>query len=345
MFHKSARPAHLYSVNFCGRSETEVHPQIVLGDVTRTAAHFIYQSSLSSCDRNLCTHAVTVGTSSQRSKSDPAISRTGRIHQKARLPVNIVDDDGELTIVPQIAHRQAARGRSGVNSGSCLRRDVGESGIAIVVVKKAWFHVSATQVKLVDLRIDVSVGEDEVGPTVIVEVEKHGPPAQILRMRTESGSEGNVRKKSLTIVAVKGRGVIGEVGFKNIQPAVAVVIGDGGAHSRLFSAILVERNSSSYSNVGKGAIAIVAIEDAWSTIAGNVDIRPAIIVKIEGGNAHRVMSIGLADVSLACDIREGPVTPILIQNVFRARQAARSAHHRHAFPHARASLTRGRGRG
>jgi len=39
--------------------------------------------------------------------------------------------------------------------------------------------------------------------------------------------ESNIRKKSFTIVAVEGRGVIGEVGLKNIRPAVAVVIGDG----------------------------------------------------------------------------------------------------------------------
>src|SRR6266550_6314685 len=338
MFHKSAGPAHLHSVNVCGSSETEVYPYIVLGDVTRTAAHFVDQSSLSSFDGDLGTYPVTVGAGSDRFECDPLISRTRPIYQKAWFLVNIIDDDGKLAIVPKIAYGQSSRGRRGVNPGSRRRRDVGEGGIAVVAIKEAWLLVSATQVKLVHFRIDVSVSKNEVWPAVVVEVEEHGAPAQVLRMQAEPSRESNIRKKSFTIVAVEGGGVIGEVGLKNIRPAVAVVIGDGCTHSGLLAAIFVERNPGRYRNVGECAIVIVAIKDAWGAVACNVDIGPTIIVKIEGGNTHPVMSIGLADVSLGGDIRESAVSAILIQDILRTRQTARPAHYRNALPHARASL-------
>src|SRR5712692_8626960 len=180
----------------------------------------------------------------------------------------------------------------------------------------------------------MSVGENEIGPAIIVKVKKHGAPAQILRVQTKSRGEGNIRKDSIAVIAVQGRRVIGEVGLKNIQPSVAVVIRDGSSHARLLTPIFVERYSSHHRNIGKSSIAIVVIKNTWGTVAGYVDIRPAIIVKVEGGNAERIMSIGLGYVSFDGNIREGPVTTILVQDILRARQTTGSAHHRHAFPHA-----------
>src|SRR6266850_7286905 len=162
-------------------------------------------------------------------------------------------------------------------------------------------------------------------------------------MYTESRGEGNIGKNSFAVIAVEGRRVIGEVGFENVQPPVAVVIRDGCSHARLLVPILVECYASHHRNIGESSIAIVVIKDAWGTIAGYVDIRPAIIVKVEGGNAKGIVSTGLVYMSLGGNICEGPVSAILIQNILRARQTTRSAHHRHAFPHARTSLARGWG--
>jgi len=127
------------------------------------------------------------------------------------------------------------------------------------MIEKAWLHVPAAQVKFVHLRIDMSVGEDKIGPAIIVKVKKHGAPAQILRVQTESRGESHIRKVSFTVIAVQGRRVIGEVGLKNIQPSVAVVIRDGSSHARLLAPIFVERHSGHHRNIGESAIAIVVI--------------------------------------------------------------------------------------
>src|SRR5713226_9324254 len=156
------------------------------------------------------------------------------------------------------------------------------------MIKEAWFHVSAAQVILVHLRIDMSVGEDEIGPAIIVKVKKHGAPAQILRMQTKSRGKGNIRKDSFTVIAVQGRRVIREVGLKNIQSSVAVVIRDGSSHARLLAPIFVERYSCHHRNIRESAIAIVVIENAWGAVACYIDIWPAIIVKVEGGNAEGI---------------------------------------------------------
>src|ERR1035438_1972316 len=119
MLSESAGPAHLHGVEHDGRAQTEVNAQIVLRNVARTTAHFIYQYSLPNLDGDLGADPVTIGAGSHSFESDPVISGSDRIDQETWFCVNIVDDDGKLSIVPEITHRQAARRGSSVNSVSC----------------------------------------------------------------------------------------------------------------------------------------------------------------------------------------------------------------------------------
>src|SRR5260370_21068775 len=100
-------------------------------------------------------------------------------------------------------------------------------------------------------------------------------------MQTKSRGKGKIRKDSFTVIAVQSRRVIGEVGLKNIQPSVAVVIRDGSSHARLLSPIFVERYSSHHRNIGESAIAIVVIQNTRCAVARYVNIQPAIVVKVE----------------------------------------------------------------
>src|SRR5260370_236487 len=119
-----------------------------------------------------------------------------------------------------------------------------------------------------------------------------------------------------------------------------VGVGEGSPNGCLRAPMCVERRSRHDREIGERASAIVMIKNTWCAVAGHVDVRPAIIVKVECGNAEGIASIGLVDVGLGGDIRESPVTAILIQNIFRALQTTWSAHHRHALPPPRTSLAR-----
>src|SRR5260370_7399996 len=115
----------------------------------------------------------------------------------------------------------------------------------------------------------------------MVKVKKQGAPAQIWRVQTESRGVSHIRKNSFTVIAVQGRRVIGEVGLKNIQPPVTVVIRDSSSHTRLLAPIFVERHSSHDRNIGEIAIAIVVIKNTWGAVASYVDICPATIVTVD----------------------------------------------------------------
>ena len=90
---------------------------------------------------------------------------------------------------------------------------------------------------------------------------------------------------------------------KQIQPAVSVVIAEGGT-GRPVS----QRNARSFGYVGKCAVVIVVIEAVFP-IVGDVDVRPAIIVII--ADRHAKTPAIVANPGLFGDIGECSVVIVV----------------------------------
>ena len=69
--------------------------------------------------------------------------------------------------------------------------------------------------------IDVAVASEDVGPAIVIEIEKAGSPAEKARVAPEPGLEGHVFEIVVAQVAIEGRGIAGEVGFEDRELAVA----------------------------------------------------------------------------------------------------------------------------
>ena len=74
-----------------------------------------------------------------------------------------------------------------------------------------------------------------------------------------------------------------------------VVIPGCYAHPCLWLAINTQSATCLDANVSESSILIVAVQRCRSRIVGDLDIRPAIIVKIGGEYAETVGSVGLGD--------------------------------------------------
>src|SRR5581483_11168476 len=167
---------------------------------------------------------------------------------------------------------------------ACILGNVGKGSIPVVVIKNPGLGIVAPQVKLVNLGVDVSVDDDQVRPTIVIEVKEHGPPTQVLGMQSQAGGKGRVRKRPVTVIVVQGGSVVREVCLENVQPSVAVVVGNCRAHSSLLAAVLIEGCAGGHSHVRESAVAIIVIENAGRAVAGDVNVRPAIVVVVESGN-------------------------------------------------------------
>src|SRR6266851_1471246 len=235
---QAAGPAHLHPINLCRSAEAEMDAHVVIGNVAGAAAHFVNESARACFHRDSCPDAVAVGFDPDRPKRDPVVPVARVVDQKRRRSVHVADDCGHAAIIPQIADRQTARRTCCRDRGTRGRGNIREGSVAIVVIENPGLLEVAAEMLAIHFGVDVAVGEEQIGPAVVVEIEKRNAPAEVLRVEPES----------------RGKGFVVE-----------------------------------------GAVAIVVVKNAGGAVAGDINVRPAVVVVIKSGNAEGVMPVGLID--------------------------------------------------
>ena len=341
---QAAGPAHLHPINLCRSAEAEMDAHVVVGNVAGASAHFVNEGARARFHRDAGADAVAVGFDPDCPKGDPVVCVSRVVDQKRRRSVHVADDCGHAAIIPQIADRQTARRTYGRDRGPRGRGNIREGSVAIVVIQNPGLLEIAAEMLAIYFRVDVAVDEEQIRPAVVVEIEKRDAPAEVLRVEPESRGKGFIVEGAVAIVVVERGGIVGEIGFEQIEFAVTVVVGNGRAHAGLLAPVVVESGAGDDGNVAERAVVIVVVKNAGRAVARDINVRPAVVVVIKSGNAERVVPVGLIDAGFGGDIFESAVAKIVIKDIFRPRQATRAAHHRHAFPHAGGPLA-GSGRG
>ena len=148
---------------------------------------------------------------------------------------------------------------------------------------------------LIDFRIDVAVDLNDVRPAVVVVVDESASPGDVAVVNADAGGKSHVGESSVTVVVIEVAGVVGEVGFEDVEPAIAVVVTDTDAHSGLLVAVVAVGASGDDGDVGECAVVIVSQQHAGLRIDGDVDVRPAVVVEIVGDRGDGVARAGLQD--------------------------------------------------
>ena len=134
--------------------------------------------------------------------------------------------------------------------------------IAEILVDQARIFEGLAEVVLIDLRIDVAVDLNDIGPAVVVVVDEAAAPRHIVVVDPDSGVEGEIAEGAVAVVVVEVAGVIGEVSLEDIEPAVAVVVGHADAHAGLLVPIVVVGAAGHYGDIGKRPVMVVLEQHA-----------------------------------------------------------------------------------
>ncbi len=169
--------------------------------------------------------------------------------------------------------------------------------LAEVPVDQAGILKSLPDVLAVNFGIHVTVNLHNIRPAVVVVIDEAATPCDILIIDSDAGRKCHVAKSSIAIVVVKIASIVREVGFKNVEPAVTVIIGNADAHAGLFVAIFAVRDSRNYRHISERAIVIVSKQNAGLRIHGDVNVRPSIVVEIVGHRSDGIFRSGLQDSS------------------------------------------------
>ena len=139
-----------------------------------------------------------------------------------------------------------------------------------------------------DHRIYVPVGEEDILPAVVVEIQETGPETQILGVHSQTNLQARVVEAAVAVVLIESRDLVGKVRAHDIEPAIPVIVGNSDPHARHGSAVLVERASGGHSDLAERPVLVVSVEQARGGITSDVDVWPAIVVEVRGRCAHAV---------------------------------------------------------
>src|ERR1035438_5222353 len=90
--------------------------------------------------------------------------------------INVSDHHIHVSIVKQVADRQAAGYAFFKQRWAGLLACIAESSIALVQLQKLWFAVTGTRWQRIDLRINVSANRDKVQPSIVIEIDEGRSP-------------------------------------------------------------------------------------------------------------------------------------------------------------------------
>src|SRR6266566_5173505 len=146
--------------------------------------------------------------------------------------------------------------------------------------------------ELLDFGIDVAIANQDVRPAIIVKIKEAAAPAEILSVLAETGGECGVFEVCGAKIVIQRRSITGEIGFDDVVIAVEIIVRGGDAHTGLRFAVGTERTAGFHGDVGEFSIFAILVEGAGGGIVSDVNVRPAIVIKIGGEDAEAVGTVG-----------------------------------------------------
>src|SRR3984893_15404375 len=95
--------------------------------------------------------------------------------------------------------------------------DILEVALAEIFVNHPRILEILAYVLAVNFGIDVPVDLHNVRPAVVVVIEEAAAPRDVLIIDSDAGRKCNVAESSVAVVVVEIAGVVGEIGFENVE--------------------------------------------------------------------------------------------------------------------------------
>src|SRR5438093_11548968 len=136
----------------------------------------------------------------------------------------------------------------------------------------------------------MTIDHEYVLPAILIHIQEAGSPAQESGVSSKASRIRDIRKGTVPVVVIKGRGIVGKIGFHNIEEPIAIVIGRRNTHTGLFLAVLVEGGAGNQTDISKGPVPLVVIEDIGSGVACHIDVGPAVVIVVRNQSGKRIVT-------------------------------------------------------
>src|SRR5208282_1801793 len=258
-------------------------------------------------------YAIAIAFRSFERDRQPVIVVLRNVVQQRALCTQIDYIRIHFAVVVVVGKACAAGYRLHIEHGARSARNVGEIAVSQAAVERVLLRNQMNQ---------SAVENKNIEPAIVIEVVNPAAPTHILPgLRGDTRSRADVFKSPLAGVAHQA--VVPRVGDPQVEQAVAIDVGKHGAHGRRHFAVLSVRYAQVAGNFFEGAVVLIAKQEIFGSVVGNINVGPAVAVKISGDDAHGAALVG-AYARRIGHIRERAVAIVVIEAVGGGRVIERS---------------------
>ena len=161
---------------------------------------------------------------------------------------------------------------------------------------------------------DVAVDDRQIQVAVVVEVEERDAEAdERQRGRPEAALHRGVGEDAAAVVAEQAVRLELVVGHDEIEPSVAVVVGELGAHAGARLAVARHRDARREADLGEAAAALVVEEEVRHRVVGHEHVGQPVVVVVADGHAEAVADVR-GDAGGGADVGEDALAVVAVEH-------------------------------
>ena len=178
----------------------------------------------------------------------------------------------------------------------------------------------------------MAVGDNQIRPTVVVEVQRRCAPPHVLCAHRQTAFYGLVGKIVLAPVVIERGRVVGEVCLEYVQHAIMRKICRRYAHAGLFGAVVAVCNARLNTYLFEQLSTEIVVIKARRRVTRDINIRPTVVIEVSHQRTKAVIHLCCCDMKPVGDVGKMTLFIVLVKRDRFARQTARAAHHRQTLP-------------
>src|SRR6266550_7426972 len=208
-----------------------MQPEVILRIIARSAHHLINLAMFAGRHFDTSADGRSIRARPHALEHDPIVLVAALVAQQGGWPIQVVDDYVDIAIVVEVPNGAAASQILESNGWSGFRGNVLEMTVPKIAIQNPRLLVGDVEFLVHDLRVDVAIGNEEVLPPIVIKIEEAYPKTQIFPIYSEAGLDAGIVKRSLPVISVQRRDLVGEIRASDVEPAIGIEIADGHAHA------------------------------------------------------------------------------------------------------------------
>src|ERR1700689_1815240 len=148
--------------------EAKVDPQIALRKIASSAPHLVLLDKIAGRGTEPRVERKRVALFSLKFKADPMVARPSLGAQNHWFPFQVLDHNIQVAVIEQVANCKPATLLWNLYCGTGKLAYVAESAVVLVEIEKLRLAKGGADILCIHLRVDVAVGDNQVGPAIVV---------------------------------------------------------------------------------------------------------------------------------------------------------------------------------